>query len=92
MIVQLFLSMAAQLTILIMPLLISNIGEDLITNLLAPFEFFVQFIEQGRNCLHLIFGDGMYIILPIAITLLVLRYTLVPIIIIVRSKFINSNP
>lgn len=58
------------------------------TQLLATL---FEWTSQALNFVNFIFGDTIFVVLPIATALLVLKYTIIPIVIILRSIFINSN-
>lgn len=53
--------------------------------------FLVSFCDQALNFCYFIFGESMFIVLPVAVILLVAKYTVIPLIMIFRSFFINSN-
>lgn len=63
---------------------IAQTGTELLTTLF-------EWTTQALNFVNFIFGDTVFILLPIATALLVLKYTIIPIVIILRSIFINSN-
>lgn len=66
-------------------------GQELHIELNSIISAMLTITQQGVNFLYFIFGDTVMIILPIAIALLILKYTVVPLIQIFRSFFINSN-
>lgn len=57
---------------------------DIITTILT-------WTDQALNFCYFLFGDTMFIVLPIAITILIAKYIVLPLIVIFRSFFIKGN-
>lgn len=66
-------------------------NNDITSHAVDALELVLQWTTQALNFVYFIFGDTIYIVLPIATTILLLKYTVLPIIIIIRSVFIKSN-
>lgn len=63
---------------------LNNSLGDIITSILS-------ITQQAYNFMYLIFGETLFIIMPIITVLITLKYTVIPIVQIMRSFFINSN-
>lgn len=63
---------------------LNNSLNDIITSILS-------ITQQAINFMYLIFGETLFIIVPIVIVLVTVKYTVIPIVQIMRSFFINSN-
>lgn len=57
---------------------------DIITTILT-------WTDQALNFCHFLFGDTMFIVLPVAIALLIAKYIALPMIVIFRSFLIKGN-
>ena len=47
--------------------------------------------KQALNFCYFICGDTLFTVLPIAVGLLIVKYTVLPLIIVLRSIFIKGN-
>lgn len=60
-------------------------------NLATIITTILSFTQQALNFAYLIFGDTLFLVMPIVTMLLFEKYVALPVIILVRSFFINSN-
>lgn len=47
--------------------------------------------QQGVNFCYFLLGDSIYVVLPISVAIILFKYTIAPLIILIRTIFIKGN-
>lgn len=51
----------------------------------------ISICTQANNFIHFLLGDFVVVLVPLTLSLLLYKYTVYPIIVLIRSVFVNGN-